>query len=283
MIRLLVCLTVFAITSFFINSLITRLSKFLTKQKKQKIIPSLSAVLSEFIKNPDSKKFNLTRMIFGLVVLAIALILTEAILLSVPFGIIGFILPGLICKHIRKRGLERFNNQLIDALNIIANSLRAGTSFTQALGIIAEESKKPLSEEFTRTTHEIKLGVPVTQALTNLAERVGSSDLNIFITTVNIARETGGSLPEILNIIANTMRERTKVQGKINSLTAQGKLSGYVVGSMPFILIAIFYLMSPEMIEPMFTTLLGQFMLAVVAILVLTGSLLIKKIVTIDI
>ena len=121
------------------------------------------------------------------------------------------------------------------------------------------------------------------QALLNLKERVKSKELGMFVTAVSIGHETGGNIPELLIAISNTLRERNKIQGKIKALTSQGKMSGYIVGAMPFILIITLYLMDPGLIEPMFNTIIGQLMLVVVLIMITVGAILIRKIVDIDI
>lgn len=193
------------------------------------------------------------------------------------------ILPGFVRHWLNKKRMEKFDQQLLDGLVLIANSLRAGASFGQALEILAREAKPPLAEEFAKVSQETKLGKPMGEALEQMAGALQSEDLKLVVLVVNTARETGGNLSEVLLTVAETMRERRKIQGKIKALTAQGKLSGFIVGGMPFFLIAILYFMAPEMVEPLFTTNLGILMLVAVVILVALGGILIKKIVTIDI
>jgi tight adherence protein B len=186
-------------------------------------------------------------------------------------------------KRLYNKRVKQFNIGLIEVVNMISNSLRAGTSLAQSMDVVVSNSVPPVSDEFSIVVNELRLGVSLEQALNNMSSRLKSKDLDLFVTTVNIARQTGGSLPEILSTIAQTMVERNKVQGKIDALTAQGKMSGYIVSAMPFILMALLALMSPELVEPMFSTGLGLLMLSVTVFLVAIGALLINKIVSIDI
>jgi len=287
MIKLLLCIIFFVIVVYLVNFLINKIIQQLIKSTKYSISEiqkiDFKTIINDIIASSRNKKNNSIKLFSSLLACIILLLLTHSFIFCIIGAIIGFFLPTVINNYLEKKQLEKFNNQLVDVLTIISNSLRAGTSFVQSLDIIVKETKPPISTEFNKTIQEIKLGIPVSQALVNLSNRIKSKDLEIFVTTVNIARETGGSLPEILNIIADTIRERNKLKGKIAALTAQGKMSGFVVGSMPFLLMGILYLMSPDLIEPMFNTLIGQLMLAIVVIFVIIGGLLIHKIVTIDI
>jgi len=193
------------------------------------------------------------------------------------------LIPKIITNYIEKQKIEKFNKQLIEAIKLVSNSLKAGASLSQGIESIINNSKSPLADEFKEVKNEIMLGISFDTALTNLSKRIKSKDLELFVTTVNIARETGGNLPEILETITQTMIERNKLQGKIKALTSQGKLSGWIVSFMPFILMLIFYFMAPELLNPMFTTFTGIIMIVFVIFMVIIGFLLINKIVNIDI
>lgn len=286
MIKIFFCLVIFVFSSagfyIIISYMIKRISKTSEQITKLQKGIKLSQVIKELSQKSKKQIINI-KLLIGLFCFFILFIVTGKVFISLPFAILGFFVPGFTMAYVKKKEIDKFNNQLIDGLIIIANSLRAGASFAQALEILSRDSKPPLSTEITKVTQEVKLGTPMAQALLNMSSRVESKELDFVVTTVNIARETGGSLPELLNRVAETMRERNKLQGKINALTAQGKMSGYIVGSMPFLLMALLYLIAPEIIEPMFTTLIGNVMIGVIVILVAIGGILIKKIVTIDI
>lgn len=282
MIKIFLILTIFLVSTFGVYWLVLQLFTKL-KYTQVKFDQKKFNKLTKVLQTSSKKQFLKLKLFSALCGLVLFYFITDKLFLSLPFGLIGFFLPSFLSGLSTRKQIDKFNNQLIDGLTVIANSLRAGTSFQQGLEILVRESKPPLSNEFAKVTSEIRLGIPISQALINLTERVKSKDLRLVITTVNIARETGGNLSELLCTIAETMRERNKLQGKIEALTAQGKMSGFIVGAMPFFLLFIFYFMAPEMIEPMFNTTLGNLMLGVVIILVTLGGFLIKKIVTIDI
>jgi tight adherence protein B len=181
----------------------------------------------------------------------------------------------------KKRKL--FESQLPEALDTVANSLRAGLTFLQAINYMAEETSPPISNEFKEVIKEIQLGATIEDALKKLSEKIKSTDLDIFITACLVTRETGGNLAEIVTKISSTIRERQILQNQIKSLTAQGRLSGIVVGVLPFLLAIGFTLIDPELMKPMFTTPLGIGLLALAIVMECIGAFIIKKIITIDI
>lgn len=288
MIKLLIALISFIWTVFLLNKLLNRLTVPAQKAKKEKSDSgpakySLRNDFDELIKNPKSKPALRLKFVCFLIGFAVISLITGKFIVGAAIGSVFFFIPGIVADMVIQNNMKIFNGQLVDALNISSGALRAGASLTQAIDIIVQNTKPPLSDEFGRMANEIKVGIPVDKALLSLAARVKSKDLNLFVTTVNIARETGGKLAEILDTIAEAMRERNKIQGKIDSLTAQGKMSGIVIGAMPFILMFLLYFIAPEIISPLFDTLNGNLMIGVVIIMVAIGGYMIKKIVTIDI
>ncbi len=199
-------------------------------------------------------------------------------------GILGFVLPMAAVRFYRARRIDRFNQQLTEALQQIANALRAGLTFQQAMEQIGRESAPPLRQEFGLFIKEVKLGVPVEEGLTNMAARVGSEDLELVATSTNIARQLGGNMAEMFETIAATIRERFRLEGKINSVTSQGKMQGWIVSCLP-IGIGVFLAWDrPDLIEPMFDhSLFGYGLLLAIALLELMGFLLIRRIVNIDV
>jgi tight adherence protein B len=146
---------------------------------------------------------------------------------------------------------------------------------------VAEEAPHPISSEFRRMLRETNLGYPMEQALDGLAERVPSEDLDLVVTVIKIQRQIGGNLAEILDKIVHTIRERIRIKGEVNTLTAQGKLQGIILTLLPVAMAIGIYMMNPEFMMPLFTTLLGKAMLGVAFILQMIGGFLIKKIVEI--
>jgi tight adherence protein B len=201
-------------------------------------------------------------------------------------GTLGFFTPMGLVRYYRARRIGKFNAQLTDALQQMSNALRAGLTFQQAMEQVGRESPPPLRQEFGLFVKEIKLGVPVDLGLTNMATRVGSEDLELVATSTNIARQLGGNMAEIFETIAATIRERFRLEGKINSLTSQGKMQGWVVSSLPVLIGLFLNWYRPDLMEPMFEGkhwLFGYGVLLSIMILETIGFLLIRKIVNIDV
>ena len=148
-------------------------------------------------------------------------------------ALIGFLLPRFWLNRRKSGRLNAFNKQLPDTITLIANALRAGSSFLQAIELVVRESRPPISTEFSRVIREVNLGLPFEQALENMVRRVRSDDLELMATAISIQHQVGGNLAEILDSIAYTIRERVRIKGEIRTLTAQQRLSGYVVGFLP--------------------------------------------------
>ena len=167
-------------------------------------------------------------------------------------GLIGFMLPKMWLNRRKNGRLNAFNKQLPDTITLIANALRAGSSFLQAIELVVRESRPPISTEFSRVIREVNLGLPFDQALENMVRRVKSDDLELMATAISIQHQVGGNLAEILDSIAYTIRERVRIKGEIRTLTAQQRLSGYVVGFLPIGLAGFLFIAAPGFMDPMF-------------------------------
>jgi tight adherence protein B len=167
-------------------------------------------------------------------------------------GFIGFMLPRFWLGRRKNGRLNSFNKQLPDTITLIANALRAGSSFLQAIELVVRESRPPISTEFGRVIREVNLGMPFDQALENMVRRVRSDDLELMATAISIQHQVGGNLAEILDSIAYTIRERVRIKGEIRTLTAQQRLSGYVVGFLPIGLAGFLFIAAPGFMDPMF-------------------------------
>ncbi len=167
-------------------------------------------------------------------------------------GFVGFLLPRFWLGRRKAGRLGAFNKQLPDTITLIANALRAGSSFLQAIELVVRESRPPISTEFGRVIREVNLGLPFDQALENMVRRVRSDDLELMATAISIQHQVGGNLAEILDSIAYTIRERIRIQGEIRTLTAQQRLSGYVVGFLPIGLAGFLFIAAPGFMKPMF-------------------------------
>lgn len=182
-----------------------------------------------------------------------------------------------------QRRLQKFDAQLVDGLNLLANSLKSGLNLPQAMQVLVQEMPNPLSQEFGLVLSQEKLGLTTDEALERMVDRVPSEDLAVAVHSILILRETGGDLSETFETIAITIRERRRVDGKIQSMTAQGKMQGIILFLLPFGFLWGLYMINPDYISPLFTTRLGWMMLTVMLFLQVIGGLWLKKIVTIDV
>ena len=167
------------------------------------------------------------------------------IAMAVIFAI-GAYFPRFYLKRRQAKRLQAFGDQLPDTITLLANSLRAGSSFLQGIELVTREARPPISEEFDRVVREMSLGVALQPALNNLVRRVASEDLELMVTAINIQSQVGGNLATVLDSIAFTIRERIRIQGEIRTLTAMQRYSGYVITLLPVGLAAILFLISPS-------------------------------------
>lgn len=207
----------------------------------------------------------------------------SGVLGAVIGGLAGYMVPFLFLKIKRRRRAKAFNDQLGDTLILIANALRTGYSFMQAIEMVSREMLPPISAEFGRTLKEMNLGVPTEEAMSNMAKRIDSDDLDLVITAVLIQRQVGGNLAEVLDSIANTIRERIRIKGEIKTLTAQGRMSGVIVSLLPVVLLLALRLINPGYVNILFTHPTGQFMLGTAIAGQLLGIIAIQKIVNIEV
>ncbi len=170
----------------------------------------------------------------------------QSVVFAALGAVVGLFLPRLYIGQQQKKRLIKFNDQLADMLNLMVNSLRAGYSTLQAMEAVSKELPAPISDEFRRVVQEMQLGVTMEKALDNLMRRIPSDDLDLVITAINIQREVGGNLAEILDTISYTIRERVRVKGEIRVLTTQTMYSGRFLAMMPIIVMGVLYLLNRE-------------------------------------
>jgi len=211
----------------------------------------------------------------------LTVLFTYNIVSSITLAVIGSILPIIFIRSRKKKRTRQFEAQLGDALMICCNCLRSGLTFQQAMETIAEDMSEPISVEFGRVVNEIRYGNNTETALNNLSKRINSADLMLAVSAVNIQRQTGGNLSEILETISETIKERIKIKSDIRTLTAQGRMSGIIIGALPVGLFAILMVLNSEYMMLFFTNTFGKIMLAASIIMEITGYLLIRKIVDI--
>jgi tight adherence protein B len=201
---------------------------------------------------------------------------------SIMASAIAAMIPFSLLNTARAKRLSGINSQLGDALTILANSMRSGYSFIQSMDLVRKELPDPISKEFGRTLREINLGTATEVAMQNMARRVNSEDLDLIITAVLIQRQVGGNLAEVLDNIAEAIRDRIRIKREVKTLTAQGRISGLIIGLLPIFLGIFMFVSNPSYIMELFTNPIGLFMLACAITGEITGIFIIKKIVDIN-
>ncbi|MES0339418.1 MAG: type II secretion system F family protein [Anaerolineales bacterium] len=216
----------------------------------------------------------------------IGFIISSSLIFAFIGMVVGAFLPRMYVKRQEKNRLKKFDNQLSDMLNLMVNGLRAGFSTLQAMEAISRELPPPINDEFHRVVQEMQLGIMMEDALDHLLRRINSEDLDLVITAINVQREVGGNLAEILDSISFTIRERVRIKGEIQALTAQGRATAWVISAMPIALTALLFLINRSYIMQFFnpeTRSCGIPIIVLAAVMIITGFIATQKIVDIDI
>ncbi len=210
-------------------------------------------------------------------------LILDSFLIGLALGGVAFFVPRLMKSFAIKRRRTLFNNQLIDALTTLNNALRSGFSLPRAFELIAKDGPSPLKQEFSILTQELRLGAKVTEALRNMCARVPIDDLDLLTTSVEISHSVGGNLTEVFEKISHTIRERHRIEGRIDGLTAQGKLQGLVVGILPICMALAYHYVDPELLVPLYTTPEGYAVIGVMVVFEALGFFFINRITTIQV
>lgn len=198
-------------------------------------------------------------------------------------ALVGLQLPKFYFRSMWEKRCNRIVAQMVDGMTIMSNGIQAGLSVTQSMERVIENVGGPLGQEFKLVLNKIRLGMSVEAALNELGERIPRQDITMFVTAVNILKETGGNLAETFSTIVQVVRERQKVEKKIEAMTAQGIMQGIIISCIPFAILGIFLVIDPAYVMPLFTKPLGWFFLLLMVGLIAMGGFLIKKLVTIKV
>ncbi len=205
-------------------------------------------------------------------------------ILAILTGVVGWFVPRMFVSQRQGARLRAFNDQLGDSLNLMVNGLRSGYSVLQAMEAVSRELPAPISVEFSRIVQEVQLGITLEQALQNMLRRIKSDDLDLVVTAINVQREVGGNLAEILDVISFTIRERVRIKGEIRTLTAQGRYSGYVISLLPIGLALVLFCVNKPYVSRLFTSGACGWAMVVCGLLMIgTGFIAIQKIVAIEV
>jgi len=280
---LLVALCVFTVSYLWIDKFLVFVNERSLGQRDE-ILRYLELMFVEMDKD------KLTRLLmllsFGLGGLFFVLLWPNVIMglfVGFIFTLLGWNIPKQVVKYLYEKRCDWFTDQMVDAMTILSNGVRAGLSVTQSMDRVVKNLKNPISQEFRLVLSQNQLGQTLEDALSELGERIPRPDVQMFVTSVNILKETGGNMAETFQAITFTVRERQKVEKKIEALTAQGIFQGIIVSCIPFLLLAMSTAVDPNYTKPLFSTTLGWVILCVVVVLQIIGGVMIKKIVTIKV
>ncbi len=219
--------------------------------------------------------FFVAPLVFGLAIFNL--------LMSILLAVVGYMLPAMWVNGKKKKRTERINAQLVDLLGLVSNSLKSGYGLMQSFEFASRQMQPPIALEIRRMLREANLGASAEDALNALGDRIDSNDLDMVLTAINIQRAVGGNLAEILDKVGNTMRERERIRGEINTLTAQQKMTGIVIGGLPVFMFAIFMVMNPGYMSLLFTETIGKAILGGAIGLELLGYFAMKRIMAIEV
>jgi tight adherence protein B len=230
-----------------------------------------------------SSEFTLLHVVAVLVGSVVFGVLSGSVLLGLLGAVLGAVIPRLVLSAARTRRQAKFMKQLPDTLQLLAGTLKAGYGVLQAIDTIIRELEDPTSTEFQRALTEARLGMPLEDSLGDMADRIDSDDFRWVVVAMNIQRQVGGNLAELLETVAETLRGREQVRRQISALSAEGRLSAIILISLPFLILGFLLLTNPAYLAPLFTNLVGWIMLGLVAVLMVIGVFWIRRMIAIDV
>ena len=238
--------------------------------------------------DPDKLTIYLLGLSFGLFAITVVLfgILINwgvGLIFGIVVGILSFRIPKPVVNKMVEMRIKQYQSQMVDALQLLSNGIRAGLSVPQGLGMVVAEMPAPIQQEFNLILQQNRVGVTLEECFENLAKRIPLEDNDMFVSSINILRETGGNLAEVFDTIVDVIRERVRLQQKIDTYTAQGMFQGYTIAAMPFAITGIYASSDPDSIIDMFTNPIGIALAIVALLLDMAGLYVIMKIVKIKI
>lgn len=269
------------------NGIIGKLYPFIQRIAKPISNLSLSQLPENKLRQAGVPLLGGEFIVIALLLSAVLLVATYMIFLNYRISILAallvpFVMWGILLVLIKNRR-NAFTEQLCDCLTTVANALRAGYSFQQAVEVVSKEMEPPISEEFARVTQDVSMGINLDDALEQMAKRVDSSDFDLVVTAVLIQREVGGNLAQVLDSISDTINERIRMKREISALTAQGRLSAVVLLALPFVVGAFMYFFNHDNFIVLFEEPLGQMAMGVAVVMEIIGIFVIRHIVDIEV
>lgn len=280
--HLLIVVFVFLVAAFVFYLLFSYLFKAANKYEN-KFTSVAGQSLAEIFIFIDPKKLFALNLLIIFVAFCITYIASGVLWLAAAVAVVVSLSPRKLLAYVKNRRENRFLLDLPDALMSISSMMKAGTNLSVALEVVVAETKGPITQEFGLFLKELRMGVDYNQALDNLAKRMPLQELSLVIAGMKINREIGGSLAEVLSRLADTLRRKIEMDGKIKSLTAQGKAQGWVMSLLPVFLTVVLYQMEPEAMGRLFTDPIGWVVCFLFCLFLYLGYFFIKKIVSIDV
>jgi len=253
------------------------------KRYEEEVLKGAEMTFDQIYLNIPARQLMYVAFVLFVLFTAIATLLFGSIMVGLVVGLLAFAMPRLLAVLLRRRRNRRFGYQLVDALMNTSNALRSGFSLPQSFELIQREMDAPICQEFRLLNQETRVGVPMETALEHFSARMPSEDLDLVVTAILVSQEVGGSLAEVMDNIARTIRERHTIEGKIKALTSQGRLQAIILCMVPFALAFAINELNPGLFYPMLHSLVGWALLGVVGVLELFGILIVRKIVSIQV
>jgi tight adherence protein B len=229
---------------------------------------------------------RMVTIVTGMVIVVLGFMgyaLTRSVWGLLPLAFLGAMLPHTMIRYLRSRRLKRLEEQLVGGVQTLASGVRAGLNLTQSLALVARDGPNPLRQEFRHLTREYEYGISLEEAMRNAADRIGSADFRLLFAALQTHRERGGDLGETLDRIAESIREIQRLEGRVQTLTAQGRATARWLAVMPAVILAIMYLIDAGGVKMLFTEPVGNVLLGSMALLTFLGFLWIRKVIAIDI
>jgi tight adherence protein B len=265
------------------DELLSRIPAFDTFLRRSERVSLLQKVLAQGSLDVRAGNFLMLCVASALVLAVIAIVAGGSLLFGWVGLVLGFFLPYAYATHMRKKRFQKFEEKFPEAIDTLARAVRAGHAFTTALEMIANEVSEPVAGEFRQLYEEQKFGLPVRDALLNLAERIPLVDVKFFVTAVMLQRETGGNLAEILDNLSYVIRERFKILRQVRVHTAQGRLTMMLLMALPPSIVVIMQILNPGFIRPLFTDPIGHALIVGGITLQTVGYFVIRKIIAIQV
>ena len=280
---MLVYFTVF-VSVAFISTFLLSSGRSIFQSYQSRYLRSVSRTLETMFIFLNPKRVLNISMLMMCVVFAVTLVVSDLnVVVSIIMAFIGLLVPRLLLNYSIKKRRKQFEEQFVQGLEYLSSSTRAGLSLVQSVESLVVNSNPPLSQEFDLLLREYRIGIPMNEALQNLARRVDSEELNLMVFSTIITRELGGDISEIFDHLAEVIRSRHRVMDRIDTLTSQGRLQAMVCGAIPFFLYGILFLWQPEYLKPLFDSFAGRIGVYAVILFQIMVILIVRRMVNIKV